>query len=462
MKDLAGCGWEFPAPACFLLGDSMRLFLDISRLHQRAARSTPSGIDRVEFAYLSHTLDASEWPHEVVHVLSPRLVAGALRPERAQEIHRQIEKSWSSTSGPGEEATFLALKLALEQPVKPLLKKALRFSAAVAQQGWSQTILNPRDLLRAGVRLKRRVNRLGEKKNVYVHTSHSFLDKPHLFDWLRAHRIPAVFFLHDVIPIDFPEFCRPGEAQRHLTRLRTIAELASLVLVNSDYTARVARTHFAANGWPVPPFATVPLGVGEWFQSREGLDPPQAAHPYAVFVGTIEPRKNLAFLLAVWRRLAEQYGDQTPRLVIVGRRGWENENVLDFLERSSMLAPFIIEINDLNDAGVASVIAGARALLAPSFVEGFNLPVVEGLALGARVIASDIEVHREIAGGHATLVDALDGPAWARAIAGACGLEPEVPRPAPPAAFKALTWAQHVGLAMQVISDRLARPQGSA
>ena len=433
----------------------MRLFLDISRLHQRGSRSTPSGIDRVEFAYLCHTLDPDRWPHEVVHVLSPKLRAGALAPARAAEIHRQISKSWGAKVTPDKDPAYLALKTELEKPLGTAVS-AIRLNGATPVAGWGQAIHYPRDVFRNGARLTRRLTRLSAAQSIYLHTSHSYLDQPELFGWLRLHQVPAVFFLHDVIPIDYPEFCRPGEDQRHLTRLKTISELATLVLVNSDYTAKAARAHFEANHWPVLRFITVPLGVSDCFHTRDGLLPPVSTHPYAIFVGTIEPRKNLAFLLAVWRRLVEQYGERTPRLVIAGRRGWENENVLDILERSSLLAPFILEVSDLGDAAIASAIAGAEVLLAPSIVEGFNLPIVEGLALATKVIASDIPVHREIAMGYAHLVDPLDGPAWARSIASACGLEGAPPLPSTPPGFKALTWAEHVAVAMQKISETLA------
>ncbi len=97
------------------------------------------------------------------------------------------------------------------------------------------------------------------------------------------------------------------------------------------------------------------------------------------------------------------------------KRGWENENVVDLLDRSPEIRKHVIEIADLPTAALARVIASARALLMASFGEGYGLPVVEARAVGTPVIASDIPVFREIAP-EATFRHPLDGPGWIAAI----------------------------------------------
>ncbi len=91
-------------------------------------------------------------------------------------------------------------------------------------------------------------------------------------------------------------------------------------------------------------------------------------------------------------------GPATPRLVLVGQRGWENEMVLDVLERSELLRDHIAEHNALPDKQVRSLIAGARAVLLPSFAEGYGLPIAEALALGTPVLCSDLPALREAGG----------------------------------------------------------------
>jgi glycosyltransferase involved in cell wall biosynthesis len=226
----------------------------------------------------------------------------------------------------------------------------------------------------------------------------------------------STFFVHDAIPIEFPEFCSPGAFDRHVGRLGTVSQHASLVIVNSKDSQRAIEAALGERGARIPNIEIVPLAVDEAFAEAKATTAPRPRKPYFVYVGTIEPRKNLQFLLAVWRRLVERHEANAPKLVIAGRRGWENENIVDVLERSRRLAPFLAEASDLTDAGLAQLMADSAGLVAPSFTEGFGLPVVECLAAGAPVVVSDIAAHREVGEGFAIFADAIDGPAWIGAL----------------------------------------------
>ena len=200
-----------------------------------------------------------------------------------------------------------------------------------------------------------------------------------------------------------------------------------------------------AQGARLPTTVPAPLGIELSFLQRGYEADGPAERPYFVCVGTIEARKNLAFLLTIWRRLAERMSEAAPQLVLVGRRGWENEAVIDHLERSHAVRALVHEVGDLSDAELAQVMAGARGLLAPSFAEGFDLPLIEALCLGVPAIASDIPVHRELAA-PATLVDPTDGPAWLDAIEAACA-----PALHDPWSFSALSWEGHFALVREAL-----------
>jgi glycosyltransferase involved in cell wall biosynthesis len=135
-----------------------------------------------------------------------------------------------------------------------------------------------------------------------------------------------------------------------------------------------------------------------------------------VILGTIEARKNHLMLLQVWSRIAMAMGDKTPHLLVIGQRGWECEQVFDLLERSQSLRGVVTEINRCDDATLMNYLGQASALLFPSLVEGYGLPIVEAMRAGTPVIASDLPVFRELAGDIPTYLDPLDGPAWERAI----------------------------------------------
>jgi len=140
------------------------------------------------------------------------------------------------------------------------------------------------------------------------------------------------------------------------------------------------------------------------------------SHPYFIMIGTIEPRKNHLLLLNVWRQLATDLGDKAPHLIIVGQRGWENENILDLLDRSPQIRRTVREFNRLPDAEMGRLLSGARALLLPSFAEGYGLPIVEALVAGVPVICTPLEPFREIGGDVPDYRDALDGLGWQAAI----------------------------------------------
>jgi glycosyltransferase involved in cell wall biosynthesis len=105
-----------------------------------------------------------------------------------------------------------------------------------------------------------------------------------------------------------------------------------------------------------------------------------------------------------------------PKLILVGRRGWEIENVIDMLERCPALKGAVEEYNDLPDHRLALLLRDARALLLPSFAEGYGLPLAEALAAGVPAICSDIPCFREVGGEVPEYLDPLDAIAWMEAI----------------------------------------------
>jgi glycosyltransferase involved in cell wall biosynthesis len=190
-------------------------------------------------------------------------------------------------------------------------------------------------------------------------------------------------------------------------------------VVNSEYTARrLEHWRQVLGGRPVP-VEVIPIGVDEGVLKHASyeLSPFAPARPYFVMLGTIEPRKNHALLLQIWRNYAETLPTGSiPELVLIGRRGWENESIFRMLDRCESVRPHLREMNGVADDELWPLLRGARAMLFPSFVEGWGMPMVEALALGVPVIGSDIPPFREAGQGIPDLLSPLDGHGWSERI----------------------------------------------
>jgi glycosyltransferase involved in cell wall biosynthesis len=352
------------------------VIMDISGLLSRWRQPTPTGIDRVEMAYAQ---------------------ALALRaPDRL---------SFAGLFPGGGYVRF---------PNAAVLDYlAVTRDAWARGEGEGAARLRRRYMLRTMLGARPAIDAPSERSRIYLHLSPRGLERLDFYKAaLRREQARLAVFVHDVIPIEHPEFVSDGAAARFGRKLATVARLADGILVNSRATAAALAPHLAGAGREIP-VRVAALGVA--LDTPSGVRLP--AKPYFVVLGSIEPRKNHLLLLHIWRRWAELEGpDAIPTLVIVGRRGWENENILDLLDRSPLLARVVDERSGLGDDATRILMRGARAVLCPSFAEGYGLPVAEALSLGVPVLASDIAAHREVGGSAPDYLDPLDGPAWAAAL----------------------------------------------
>lgn len=352
--------------------------LDISRLLSRAGEAVPTGIDRVELAYAEYLAERPERAEFVA--LHPLGRFGTLRFDTASRFIQSLARRWN---GAPDEAPATALRRTLHR----------------------QLLLAPE-------------RSAPEAASAYLLLSHHHLTRPQVIAATLARRRCAFIpMVHDLIPSDFPEYARPNEAQKHLRRMDTVARLADGVMVPSEAVRRSLLPYLAAAGRAHVPVRVVRHGVHLTDFIRGAQEAPEpGAPPYFVCLGTIEPRKNHILLLNIWRRLVERQGDHAPRLILIGRRGWENENVVDMIERCPGLQGIVEEHSALPDDAVARLLQGARALLFPSFAEGFGLPLAEAAALGVPVVCSDIPVFREVGGDAPEYLDPLDGLGWLASI----------------------------------------------
>jgi glycosyltransferase involved in cell wall biosynthesis len=222
----------------------------------------------------------------------------------------------------------------------------------------------------------------------------------------------GVVTVHDLAFMHHADTTRPEVAAYRRLVPRSVARSACVVVVSravqaevmDEYGLRAEDTVVAHHGVDPAWFEAQPFSSA----ALERLGLPAR---YLLFVGNLEPRKNLRTLLDAHGKARAESAD-VPPLVLVGPAGWG--------DRWSGAPPdpaHVTLAGFLSDADLRSVVAGATAVCSPSRYEGFDLPLVEALAAGRRVLASDIPVHHEVAAEHATFLPVLDVDAWVHAIA---------------------------------------------
>lgn len=355
------------------------LFLDVSRLVRRYENfGGPTGIDRVDIAYAHWFKEQSSF--EPVPVT--RSAGGglwALPWDAFETLLAELDRRWRADQPPGFGREDRSL---------------VRFAAERAKGRLARWRL----LAKAG-----KLDPNG-RKSVYLNVGQDGLDTPRNYAFLPGAKAALV---HDVIPLTHPEYDTPRSVTLHRARVDALAANFDHVITNSEAT--LVDLHAASHGGVRYTAATAHLGPA--------LAPPAEAvrftRPTFVHVSTINRRKNLSLLLHLWRDFAAL--PDPPHLAIVGRRG-NDSTALELLDRCAALAPLIHQYGALSDTEAAPIVAGARALLTPSFAEGFGLPIVEAHAMHVPVIASDLPAHREIGGSAAQYYAPLDGPGWREAI----------------------------------------------
>ena len=260
---------------------------------------------------------------------------------------------------------------------------------------------------------------------VYLNVGHTGLTEATLSAIAAKEGAKITVLIHDTIPLDHPEFCRPESVGRFRGMLRRVMQNADLVICNSDKTREDVVRNMAflneeldEHARVTPPNCVVaPLGIDLERVDSIALPPGLPDDkPLFLCVGTIEPRKNHALLLDVWENWDETKDGPSPVLGICGARGWLNQDLFRRLDSTPLRGRTVFEWPDLSDKAVATLLSRANALLFPSLAEGYGLPPVEAAALGTPVISSDLPSVHETLGDLPVYLDPTDSYAWKKAI----------------------------------------------
>ncbi|QNK83175.1 glycosyltransferase family 1 protein [Nakamurella sp. PAMC28650] len=228
----------------------------------------------------------------------------------------------------------------------------------------------------------------------------------------RRRRAPLVVTVHDAVPWTHPETLTPRGVAWHRKTIETAARTADAIIVPSAATAEEL-SRFVSLGdrvHVIPMAATVLEVPADAARRRASLGLPPR---YLMSLATLEPRKGLDVLLAALGRL----GADAPPLAVVGQTGWGGVAPEAIAHAEGVPGDALHVLGRIGDDDLAAVLAGADAMVVPSRVEGFGMPVAEAMAAGVPVIHSDAAALVEVAGGAGLTVPVGSAAALADAIA---------------------------------------------
>ncbi len=227
-----------------------------------------------------------------------------------------------------------------------------------------------------------------------------------------------LFTLHDLTMFSHPGFHTLDNRVRTVVAVVQALARGAAVSAVSEATRREAVAHLRLEPEDI---SVIPPMVGPAFRPPRPGDHEEArlremglGGAYVLFVGSLEPRKNLGRLLDAWEALPFEI-QFTHRLVAVVPASWRQETVRERLDRLVGRGQALL-VENAGEGELAALYRGGRALVFPSLAEGFGLPIAEAMACGVPVITSNRSSMPEVAGGAALLVDPEDPAAIALAI----------------------------------------------
>ncbi len=338
------------------------------------------------------------WPGDCVGTLATPWGVRLYDRERVIRGLARLKELWSEAIPPDQDRGLGRVK-------------ALLSGTPAAHDGREHRLPRPVSgfaslLSRAGFSFGASAARSAPPRSIYLNVGQLCWAMPYLTGWLRRRPdIKSVFMVHDVIPLERPDIVWRGGPLIHRMMINAVARHASGIIVPSAAARESILKQLCLRGRTEIAVATLAQPVADVFLEKEPSDPALGDGNYFVVCGAIEPRKNHRLLFEVWQALVRQRGEAAPKLVVVGARAKGGGPILEGLAQCALLQSHVIVASGLSSPAYRRLMVHAKALLMPSFAEGFGLPVIEALAAGTPVIASPLPSHRESAGDFAVYCD---------------------------------------------------------
>lgn len=262
-----------------------------------------------------------------------------------------------------------------------------------------------------------------------------FVDEyPPLLNAAREAGAEVVGCLYDLIPLRYPAATALKNSAPFISWFEKVLLRCDAIVCISQSVAQDLVVYLRENRLATPANLRIgwwPLGAdfgagAEKAPSRTAERLASAPTPFFMSVGTLEPRKAYPIALDAFELLWSQGCD--ARYVIVGRPGWNTQALQRRIRQHKEFNRRLFWLDNASDADLSHLYPRARALIFPSFVEGFGMPLIEAAHYGARVIASDIPVFREVGGDGVVYFDLLDAKALAARIIEVGKEEAQTPR----------------------------------
>jgi hypothetical protein len=220
----------------------------------------------------------------------------------------------------------------------------------------------------------------------------------------------------------YPEYCEGVIPIEYVRWLHKLLSHADLVLANAENTKKDflnAISQFGSGS--VPCEFVYPNGdFTSMFQSSGSVsEEVQSILPtkYALFVGTIQPRKNHMMVLSAWRQLIKELGvNAVPTLVLAGKLGWYWEQVVEFIKKTDSLDGKLRMLNQVSDTDLQALYQNAMFTIYNSHYEGWGLPVTESLSFGKVPLIARNSALLESGGKHAVFFESSSEPSFMEAV----------------------------------------------